>query len=238
MHSNKYTLIFTAVLTIILGFFVSTADSSLKDMREKNIEADIRKNILSSLGFKETLESPWTNERVEEIFSESIIGFVVDSTGSVVDGKNPKDINSDIDIKEFPIYKRVNGEQVEGYSIPISGKGLWGTMYGYFSIEPDGATAKGITFYSHIETPVLGAEVDKPWFQNNFPGKRFVDPNGKLIGIQAIKGGVDETSPEAYHQVDGISGATMTTNGLNSFLYEGLKNYDPYLSKIRSSLSL
>ena len=130
MHSNKYTLIFTAALTIILGFFVSTADSSLKDMREKNIEADIRKNILSSLGFKETLDSPWTNERVEEIFSESIIGFVVDSAGSVVDGKNPKDINSDIDIKEFPIYKRVNGEQVEGYSIPISGKGLWGTMYG------------------------------------------------------------------------------------------------------------
>lgn len=238
MHSNKYTLIFTAVLTIILGFFVSTADSSLKDMREKNIEADIRKNILSSLGFKETIESPWTNERVEEIFSESIIGFVVDSAGSVVDGKNPKDINPDKDLKEFPIYKRISGEQVEGYSIPISGKGLWGTMYGYFSIEPDGATAKGITFYSHIETPGLGAEVDKPWFQNNFPGKKFVDPNGKLIGIQAMKGGVDETSPEAYHQVDGISGATMTTNGLNSFLYEGLKNYDPYLSKIRSSLSL
>ena len=108
MHSNKYTLMFTAVLTIVLGFFVSTADSSLKDMREKNIEADIRKNILSSLGFKETIESPWTNERVEEIFSESIIGFVVDSTGSVVDGKKPKDINPDIDFKEFPIYKRVN----------------------------------------------------------------------------------------------------------------------------------
>ena len=86
-----------------MGFFVSTADSSLKDMREKNIEADIRKNILSSLGCKETLESPWTNERVEEIFSESIIGFVVDSAGSVIDGKNPKDINSDIDVKEFPI---------------------------------------------------------------------------------------------------------------------------------------
>ena len=151
---------------------------------------------------------------------------------------NPKDINPDKDLKEFPIYKRVSGDQVEGYSIPISGKGLWGTMYGYFSIEPDGATAKGITFYSHIETPGLGAEVDKPWFQNNFPGKKFVDPNGKLIGIQAIKGGVDNTSPEAYHQVDGISGATMTTNGLNSFLYEGLKNYDPYLSKVRSSSSL
>ena len=105
MHSNKYTLVFTAILTIILGFFVSTADSSLKDMREKNIEADIRKNILSSLGFKETLENPWTNERVEEIFSESIIGFVVDSAGSVVDGKNPKDISPDKDLKEFPIYK-------------------------------------------------------------------------------------------------------------------------------------
>tara|TARA_B100000902_G_scaffold316845_1_gene308318 strand:+ start:309 stop:1025 length:717 start_codon:yes stop_codon:yes gene_type:complete len=234
MHSNNYTLIFTAILTIILGFFVSTADSSLREMREKNIEADIRKNILSSLGFEELEEEPWTNEKVEEMFSQSIVGFVIDSSGKVIEGRKPKDIDSDSEFENFPIYKRVENDIIQGYSIPISGKGLWGTMYGYFSIEPDGATAKGITFYAHIETPGLGAEVDKPWFQNNFPGKKFIDNEGNLIGIQAIKGGVDDSSPEAYHQVDGISGATMTTKGLNIFLLKDLKIYDPYLSKIRA----
>ena len=238
MHSNNYTLMFTAILTIVLGFFVSTADSSLKEMREKNIEADIRKNILSSLGFNEMESEPWTNEKVDKMFSQSIVGFVIDSAGNVIEDKNPRNIDPEIDYNQFPIYKRVEGEIIEGYSIPISGKGLWGTMYGYFSIEPDGATAKGITFYSHIETPGLGAEVDKPWFQNNYPGKKFVDPAGNLIGIQAIKGGVDKTSPDFYHQVDGISGATMTTKGLNSFLLKDLKNYDPYLSKIRNSRSI
>ena len=109
----------------------------------------------------------------------------------------------------------------------------WGTMYGYFAIEPDGATAKGITFYRHIETPGLGAEVDKPWFQQNFVGKRFIDNDGNLVGIQTVKGKVDESSDEAYHLVDGITGATMTSRGLNQFLLKGLQTYNPYFDQIR-----
>ena len=110
-------------------------------------------------------------------------------------------------------------------------------MYGYFAIEPDGATAKGITFYKHIETPGLGAEVDKPWFQENYKGKKFVDENGLLIGIQTVKGKVDESSDEAYHQVDGISGATITSRGLNKFLLKDLEIYNPYLIQIRKSFN-
>ena len=234
MHSNSYTLIFTMVITIVLAFFLSLADSSLKEMRERNIEVDIRKNILSSLGFSSTDDLPWTNENVKTIFQNSIISFVVDSSGSIVENKFPQDINPKVDFDLYPIYKRVTNNVTEGYSIPISGKGLWGTMFGYFSIEADGATAKGITFYKHIETPGLGGEVDKPWFQNNFVGKRFIDENGNLVGIQTVKGQVDETSDEAYHLVDGISGATMTSRGLNQFLLKDLKLYDLYFSKIRS----
>ena len=234
MHSNRYTLIFTMVITIVLAFFLSLADSSLIEMRERNIEVDIRKNILSSLGFSSTDDLPWTNENVKTIFQNSIISFVVDSSGSIVENKFPQDINPKVDFDLYPIYKRVTNNVTEGYSIPISGKGLWGTMFGYFSIEADGATAKGITFYKHIETPGLGGEVDKPWFQNNFVGKRFIDENGNLVGIQTVKGQVDETSDEAYHLVDGISGATMTSRGLNQFLLKDLKLYDPYFSKIRS----
>ena len=234
MHSNRYTLLFTAIVTVVLAFLLSIVDSSLKEKYEKNVEVDIRKNILISLGFSSTDVLSMNNENVESIFQNSIVGFVVDNSGSIVDNKLPQDIDPNVDLNLYPIYKRVSNNITEGYSIPISGKGLWGTMFGYFSIESDGATAKGITFYKHIETPGLGGEVDKPWFQNNFVGKRFVDENGTLIGIQTVKGQVDETSREAYHLVDGISGATMTSKGLNQFLLKDLKLYDPYFSKIRS----
>ena len=233
MHSNRYTLIFTTMITMILAFILSSVFSSLDDLTQKNIQADIKKNILSSLDFSPTVEDPWTVENVEEIFNESIVSFVVNSLGEVVPNKLPEDIDPKIDQDLFPLYKKVVDGNIDGFAIPISGKGLWGTMYGYFAIEPDGATAKGITFYRHIETPGLGAEVDKPWFQQNFVGKRFIDNDGNLVGIQTVKGKVDESSDEAYHLVDGITGATMTSRGLNQFLLKGLQTYNPYFDQIR-----
>ena len=233
MHSNRYTLIFTTTITMVLAFILSSVFSSLDDLTQKNIQADIKKNILSSLDFSPSVEAPWTVENVEEIFNESIVSFVVNSSGEVVPNKLPEDIDPKLEEDLFPLYKKVVDGKIDGFAIPISGKGLWGTMYGYFAIEPDGATAKGITFYRHIETPGLGAEVDKPWFQQNFIGKRFIDDDGNLVGIQTVKGKVDESSDEAYHLVDGITGATMTSRGLNQFLLKGLQTYNPYFDQIR-----
>ena len=237
MHSNRYTLIFTTLVTMILAFILSSAYSSLEDITNNNIQADIKKNILSSLGFAPSNKAPWTTENVEQIFKESIVSFVVDKSGNVIPGKLPQDIDPKVDTELYPLYKKIVDGKVDGFAIPISGKGLWGTMYGYFAIESDGATAKGITFYKHIETPGLGAEVDKPWFQQNFVGKRFIDNDGNLIGIQTIKGKVDESSDEAYHQVDGITGATMTSRGLNEFLLKDLKFYNPYFEQIRKNIN-
>ncbi|MEE3302402.1 MAG: NADH:ubiquinone reductase (Na(+)-transporting) subunit C [Candidatus Neomarinimicrobiota bacterium] len=237
MHSNRYTLIFTTLVTMILAFILSSAYSSLEDITNNNIQADIKKNILSSLGFAPSNKDPWTTENVEQIFKESIVSFVVDKSGNVIPGKLPEDIDPKVDTELYPLYKKIVDGKVDGFAIPISGKGLWGTMYGYFAIESDGATAKGITFYKHIETPGLGAEVDKPWFQQNFVGKRFIDNDGNLIGIQTIKGKVDESSDEAYHQVDGITGATMTSRGLNEFLLKDLKFYNPYFEQIRKNIN-
>jgi len=233
MHSNKYTIIFTMLITMVLAFVLSSVYSSLEEQTERNVRADIKKNILSSLGFVPSEDMPWTTENVETIFTNSITSFVIDKNGDIVDGMIPEDIDPKVDKNVFPLYKKMTDGKVDGFAIPISGKGLWGTMYGYFAIEPDGATAKGITFYKHVETPGLGAEVDKPWFQQNYKGKKFVDENGVLIGIQTVKGKVDESSEEAYHQVDGISGATITSRGLNKFLLKDLEAYNPYLERIR-----
>jgi|TARA_B110000196_G_scaffold319493_1_gene337713 Na+-transporting NADH:ubiquinone oxidoreductase subunit C len=218
---------------MVLAFVLSSVYSSLEEITEANVRADIKKNILTSLGFKPSEEMPWSRENVEAIFNESVQSFVIDDLGKIINDKLPEDIDPKLNVNLFPLYRKVVDGKIEGYAIPISGKGLWGTMYGYFSIEPDGATAKGITFYKHIETPGLGAEVDKPWFQQNYVGKKFIDKNGQLVGIQAIKGKVDDSSSESYHQVDGISGATMTSKGLNNFLLKGLTIYNPYFEQVR-----
>ncbi len=234
MRSNSYTLIFTAVVTVILGFLLSLAATALKDQQDLNIEIDIKKNILRSLEFAPSEENPWTPETVQSIFDDYISGIVVNNKGETVAGKTPEDINPEVDADLHPVYIKTMQGKIDGYAIPISGKGLWSTLYGYFAVEADGATAKGITFYKHGETPGLGGEVEKDWFQNNFNGKRFVNDSGELVGIQAIKGTVDESSSDAYHQVDGISGATMTAKGLNNFLLRDLETYEPFFQRIRA----
>lgn len=235
MRSNSYTLIFTSVITIFMGFLLSVAATSLKPLQEINIEIDMKKNILGALGLKPESSSKWTIEEVQSIYKKNIVGLVLDKNGEKTN-KNPKEIDTEKNMDFFPIYLHQVGQEIKGYVIPISGKGLWSTLYGYFAIEPDCETVKGITFYKHAETPGLGGEVEKPWFQENFKGKRFLDKNKNLVGIQVLKGSVDESSKEAYRQVDGISGATITSKGLEKFLKEDLAKYEPYFKTIRETI--
>lgn len=233
MQSNAYTLIFTSITTIILGFLLSFVSTSLKETQEINEEIDIMKNILYSLEFNEEDRS-WTGEEVKKLFDSSVIQKVVNIDGEVIENLTPSEIPTDKMETQFPLYIKIVNNSIDGYAIPISGKGLWSTLYGYFALENDGSTVKGIRFYKHGETPGLGGEVEKDWFTNNFVGKRITDMNGRLVSIQSIKGQVDTSSPNAFHQVDGISGATMTTKGLNEFLMNDLKKYDSFFQKVRS----
>jgi len=235
MRSNSYTLIFTSVITIFMGFLLSVAATSLKPLQEINIEIDMKKNILGALGLKPESSSKWTIEEVQSVYKKNIVDLVLDKNGEKTN-KNPKEIDTEKNMDFFPIYLHQVGQEIKGYVIPISGKGLWSTLYGYFAIEPDCETVKGITFYKHAETPGLGGEVEKPWFQENFKGKRFLDKNKNLVGIQVLKGSVDESSKEAYRQVDGISGATITSKGLEKFLKEDLAKYEPYFKTIRETI--
>jgi len=238
-QSNSYTLIFTGFVTVVLGFLLSIAATSLKDQQKMNVAIDIKRNILRSLDFQESQDEPWTTEIIQTLFDSNIVSFVIDATGEKVDGINVEDIDPESNPNFSPVYcKKREGNEIEGYSIPISGKGLWSTLYGYFALESDGITVMGITFYKHGETPGLGGEVEKKWFTQNFIGKRIIDNDGNLVGIQIIKGLVDETSNNAYHQVDGISGATMTSKGLNNFLMNDLQKYEPFFKRIRNKVSI
>ena len=236
MRSNTYTLVFTSIVTIVLGFFLALAADGLRDLQDLNVENDMKKNILLSLGFKPGDETPWSSDDIQKLFEENIEALVLDASGQRTE-KDPKEIDTEKDVEFLPIYLKKIGDDVGGYAIPIAGKGLWSTLFGYFAIEPDGRTVKGITFYKHGETPGLGGEVDKPWFQQNFIGKRFVDENDQLLGIHVIKGKVQSDDQEAYHKVDGISGATMTGKGLEYFLKDDLAKYEPFFKEVRGRQS-
>ena len=227
MRNNSYTLIFTSCVTIVLGIIIATTADNLRERQEINEELDIKKNILYALGYKQNIDNPWTNKIVESLYNNSINEVYIDRKGTVYQKQE------DIEKNPLKIYQRIDNGLITGYAIPIEGKGLWGTMYGYFAIEPDAVTVKGITFYRHKETPGLGGEVDKDWFKNNFIGKRLVDNDGKLVSIEVIKGFVSEKDPEAYRKVDGISGATITGKGVTNFLKKDLDKYEPYFKKIR-----
>ena len=225
MRSDTYTIVFTTIVTVVLGLGLSITADSLRERQSINEELDIKKNILSVLGFN--LNSDWGNDQIQSLYEKNINELVVDKTGSILGSIESS--NSD----NYKIYQSKENDKVTGYAIPIAGKGLWGTMYGYFAIEPDAETVKGITFYRHKETPGLGAEVDKEWFQSNFVGKKLIDTNGSLVSVEVVKGYVSNADPEAMHKVDGISGATITGKGLTTFLKNDLQKYEPYLSKVR-----
>ena len=227
MRSDTYTIMFTMIAAVILGLGLSTTADSLRERQNLNVELDIKKNILSVLGFEQNTNS--TNEDIQNMYDKNISEIIINSTGEVIEDNNVSSEDT------YKIYQSRDGSKVTGYAIPIAGKGLWGTMYGYFAIEPDASTAKGITFYKHKETPGLGAEVDKEWFKNNFIGKKFIDDSGKLVSIEVIKGFVSDKDPDSKYKVDGISGATITGTGLTTFLKADLEKYEPYFSRVRNS---
>ena len=222
MRSNLYVLSFMAGITIVLGFMLSFAAASLKDKQDFNIEIDIKKNILSSLNIPADPSQVLTQSDIQKLYDEEITTLKIDNNG----------IKSDAGV--LSVYIAMDGAQPTGYSIPISGKGLWSTIYGYIALEPDGKTVKGITFYQHGETPGLGGELEKEWFTSNYKGKHIYNDDDELVSIEIVKGQVNESDINAIHQVDGISGSTLTGRGMNKFIANDLNTYKPFLDRIKA----
>ena len=140
--------------------------------------------------------------------------------------------------RRYPIYRCTIENEVI-YCVPIIGRGLWSKLYGYLSLESDLNTVKGITFYKHGETPGLGAEIEKGWFQDNFVGKKINDQTGTFISIEVVKGkaavAYAGNEEKLSHAVDGISGATITSRGVTKMLHEDLTKYVPYFKQLEAN---
>ncbi|MEE8340868.1 MAG: NADH:ubiquinone reductase (Na(+)-transporting) subunit C [Candidatus Neomarinimicrobiota bacterium] len=222
MRSNLYVLSFMAGITIILGFLLSFAATSLKAKQDFNIEIDMKKNILRSLNIPSDQSKKLSQNDIQKLFDKEITTLKIDEDGMQSDAG------------ALSVYIATDGDYPTGYSIPISGKGLWSSIYGYVALETDGSTVKGITFYKHGETPGLGGELEKDWFTSNFVGKQIYNEIGDLVSIEIVKGQVNQNDKNAIHQVDGISGATLTTKGMNKFIAKDLNLYKPFLNMVRA----
>ena len=246
MYSKKYTLFFVFIVTVVLGTMLSFTKDNVKELQDQNLKADVQKTILRSLNFDESLLL--TNESIEQTFKSSIDAKCVNVEGEIVEC-NIEEVDIEKNEDTLQIYIRMDNDEVQGIAIPIAGKGLWSTIFGYIALNPDTDSVLGIQFYKHGETPGLGGEVEKKWFTDNFVNhplnqpdgeiqyvpKRIRDKSGKIISIKVVKGGVDysESNTSSIHQVDGISGATVTADGVTDFLLEDLLRYEKTLDKIR-----
>lgn len=239
MHKNSYVFMFAAGVTIVCSLLLASAANLLKDRQQENIKLDMQKNILVSAGLISE-DKIYTRTDILGLYDKNIASMVINKSGEKAEGKTVDQLNPKEDTDLLPLYYSQEDGELMSYILPISGKGLWSTIYGYIALEPDVNTVKGITFYQHGETPGLGAEIVQDWFRNNYIGKKIYSPEGELVSITVIKGKVESTVPdsEKYRYVDGISGSTLTGNGLNKFLKADLIKYEPFFNTIRSKAEM
>ncbi len=230
---NKYFFIIT--VSFICSMLLSLASEGLKEKKNLNIELDKKKNILQSIGIETTGLS---SEIIINKFNTNIKEQVINIDGIIVNDILHKDLEKNINtrsgdteyynesIKYLPLFI---SETMNSIILPISGKGLWSSLFGYVSINlKNYSTVNGITFYAHRDTPGLGAEITKDWFKSNFVGKEiYLD--GNLVSVRVAKAGM--ANKLSLYEVDGISGATITSNGVEELLKRDLKKYEPYFNR-------
>lgn len=229
--SNRYIFIFSSVMVIAVATLLAMAATMLQPRQLKNLEIDKKKSMLESIGISSV---PATTENLYEKYIKE--SYVLDSKGEKVSGTEAFKVvlkdeqKKPLEKQLLPVFVAIpdNGERV--IIIPVEGKGLWGPIWGYISIKSDMNTIYGATFDHKGETPGLGAEINTTAFESMFKGKKLFEGE-KFVSIGVIKGGVRDDDP---HNVDAISGGTITSKGLEKMIIDCISKYDSYLLKNRN----
>ena len=239
MHKGDgYTIAFAAGVCIVCSLLLSGTSALLKKQQDAMIELDRKMNVLKAFQVptQDDRGKKFAAPEVDRIFEEHITEIFIDAaTGQVVAEAIPSDtFKQQLESKKvLPLFLWKEGGEILKYAFPISGKGLWSTIYGYMALDKDLSTIVGVTFYKHGETPGLGGEISTDAFQNQFKGKKITE-NGTLVRFEVAKGSARDKYPEGNpHVVDGISGATLTGKGINRFLNDDLEKYELYFKGIR-----
>ncbi len=221
-NSNNYTIIYASVMVVIVAFLLAFVSSSLKSTQNLNVQLDTKKQILAALNVKDVKDADAEYKKYvkgDMLMSED--GTLAENTGAFATNYE-KEAKEQKRLHVFVC--EVNGETK--YVFPVYGAGLWGAIWGYIALNGDKDTVYG-TYFSHAsETPGLGAEIATDRFQQEFTGKKTLENGAVALGV--VKNGKVE-KPD--YQVDGISGGTITSMGVDAMLKSCLNSYISFLSK-------
>jgi Na+-transporting NADH:ubiquinone oxidoreductase subunit C len=221
------SIVFAGALCLVCSLLLTTASTGLQTFQQRNMRIDQQKNVLKSVGLIQS-DQKYTPQDVQQLYQKNISSLWVKEDGNIVS-------EDDHDSSDLPLYLYKKDNQIEAYIVPVNSRGLWGRIHGYLAIDKDGSTIAGFTVFKHQETPGLGGEIEKKWFQKNFKGKKIVNQEGEFASVSIAKGAVKDVVPEdqQMNYVDGISGATLTGKFLTSGLKEILDRYEIVSIKFR-----
>jgi Na+-transporting NADH:ubiquinone oxidoreductase subunit C len=243
MESNKkiisFVLIMCFVVAGLLAVMVSVTGPIAKANEAIFNKRAVLKAVEGKLGDKTVADL--SNEEVLQIFDTKMEQKIVKTDGEEVKSGELK--AEDIDMaqekkkaeaeRQLPLFI-YDGADGKNYILAVRGNGLWDEIWGYIALENDLNTIAGATFDHKGETPGLGAEIkDNPQFAKNFIGKKIYDNSGKYVSVKVQKGGAD---PENMYAVDGISGATVTADGVGEMLARGIEYYDAYFDDYKATI--
>lgn len=240
--SNGYTITFSIIMVIVVGALLASIAMALKPMQKAN-EADKKKmDILAAVGLGDDVVN---RKNASEMFEKHLVSSqILNSKGEVVEGlknkkgedmtafeidikKDYKDKSRSADEKYYPVYVMKSMEGKEYFVVPMVGTGLWGPIWGFVSVDAeDGRTVYGASFDHKTETPGLGAEIKEGFFEEKFIGQQIFNGDGVFTTIEVKKSAVDASD---RHAVQGITGGTITSNGVGEMLKRTLKMYSPYI---------
>jgi Na+-transporting NADH:ubiquinone oxidoreductase subunit C len=252
--SVQNTFVVATLLCVVCSVLVSTAAVFLRPLQQANKLREKRRNILSAAGIYDPqvpLEQQF--QRVETRLVDLQKGQFVDDPdldpakfdqqAAAKDPAASSRLEPDADLAGLGrrenrslVYLVKEDGQLDQIVLPIRGKGLWSTVYGFLALDRDATTIRGITFYEHGETPGLGGEIDNPRWKSQWEGKLAFDQQAdqRDVRIRVIRGMVDRERPEAVHQIDGLAGATITSRGVSDFVrfWLGEDGFGPFLERL------
>ena len=229
--SNTYIFVFSLIMVTIVAVLLSFVAMQLKPLQEMNVQIEKKQDVLKSVGKAgEAGEADDKNAYINEEFAQYITeSYVVDFNGDRLEEDAFEvmlalagEIKKPQEERSYPVFIYSENGGPKKYVFPVRGKGLWGPIWGYVALEEDLNTIYGAVFDHKSETPGLGAEINTAWFQEPFVGKTLFDENGNFISVQVVKGGAD---PSSDHQVDAISGGTITSKALEDMMVDCLGGY-------------
>jgi len=230
-NGNTYTFLYAAIMVVLVAAVLASVSMALKPRQKRNFEIEKKKNILASVNIESDAAT------AENIYSEKILNeYVVNVKGDQVDGDAfntnlKKERAKAAEEMVLPIFEFQTDDGLK-YVLPLRGSGLWGPVWGFVSLNDDMNTIYGANFDHEGETPGLGAEISTVAFEKEFIGKKLFDNSGKLVSILVAKVGQGQNVSEE-NKVDGISGGTITSKGLEKMLLDDFTSYQEFLNKKR-----